>query len=158
MEISISLGSNIEPLLNIKKAQKLISNKFNVLKSSSLYSSNAEGFIGSFFINQVIVCDTKFSFKESIKILKDIEKILGRQESSEKFSNRVIDLDLLTYGDERINEIGKEVPHKDIGEYAFVLVPLCEISPNNIHPSLNISFKELLKTKENFLNKVNKLD
>jgi 2-amino-4-hydroxy-6-hydroxymethyldihydropteridine diphosphokinase len=158
MEISISLGSNIEPLLNIKKAQKLISNKFNILKSSSLYSSNAEGFVGNSFINQVIACDTKLSFEESIKALKDIEKVLGRKKNSEKFSNRLIDLDLLTYGNETINKIDKEVPHKDIEEYAFVLVPLCEISPDNIHPNLNISFKQLLKSKEGFFDKVSKLD
>jgi 7,8-dihydro-6-hydroxymethylpterin-pyrophosphokinase len=39
-----------------------------------------------------------------------------------------------------------------------VLVPLCEISPDNIHPNLNISFKQLLKSKENFFDKVSKLD
>jgi 7,8-dihydro-6-hydroxymethylpterin-pyrophosphokinase len=50
------------------------------------------------------------------------------------------------------------VPHKDIEEYAFVLVPLCEISPDNIHPNLNISFKQLLKSKEGFFDKVSKLD
>tara|TARA_A100001015_G_scaffold50088_1_gene55230 strand:+ start:42 stop:230 length:189 start_codon:yes stop_codon:yes gene_type:complete len=60
------------------------------------------------------------------------------------------------YGNEIIENNGKEVPHKDIEKYSFVLVPLAEVLPNNIHPKLGLSFVNLLEIK-NFESEVTKL-
>ena len=81
---------------------------------------------------------------------------MGRKKEKKKFSDRLIDLDLLTYGNEIIENNGKEVPHKDIEKYSFVLVPLAEVLPNNIHPKLGLSFVNLLEIK-NFESEVTKL-
>ena len=81
---------------------------------------------------------------------------MGRKKEKEKFSDRLIDLDLLTYGNEIIENPDKEVPHKDIEKYSFVLVPLAEVMPNNIHPKLGIAFVDLLETK-NFKSEVTKV-
>ena len=146
IEISISLGSNIDPKTNLIKANELIKEKFNFLNSSHVYSSKSAGFVGDDFLNQVTVCLTNLKFDKVISTLKELEK----------FSDRLIDLDLLTYGNEIIENQDKEVPHKDIEKYSFVLVPLAEVMPNNIHPKLGIAFIDLLETK-NFKSEVTKV-
>ena len=156
IEISISLGSNIDPKTNLIKANELIKEKFNFLNSSHVYSSKSAGFVGDDFLNLVTVCSTNLKFDEVISTLKAIESSMGRKKEKEKFSDRLIDLDLLTYGNEIIENSDKEVPHKDIEKYSFVLVPLAEVMPNNIHPKLGIAFIDLLETK-NFKSEVTKV-
>jgi 2-amino-4-hydroxy-6-hydroxymethyldihydropteridine diphosphokinase len=141
-EITISLGSNISPEDNLKEASCFISKKFKNVKFSKIYSSKSEGFEGKDFLNQVI------------DLLKKIEVSMGRKKEKIKFSDRLIDLDLLTYGEEIINNNGQEVPHKDIEKYPFVLVPLVEICPSKIHPLNRLTFKEMLLEKKDFLTKV----
>lgn len=155
-EVTISLGSNINPLINLQKANELIIKNFKLIKSSKIYSSKSEGFQGDDFLNQVILCNTDLEFEKAIQYLKKIETSMGRIKELEKFSDRLIDLDLLTYGNEIIENPDKEVPHKDIEKYSFVLVPLAEVMPNNIHPKLGIAFIDLLETK-NFKSEVTKV-
>ena len=155
-EVTISLGSNINPLINLQKANELIIKNFKLIKSSKIYSSKSEGFQGDDFLNQVILCNTELEFDKAIQYLKKIETSMGRIKELEKFSDRLIDLDLLTYGNEIIENPDKEVPHKDIEKYSFVLVPLAEVMPNNIHPKLGIAFIDLLETK-NFKSEVTKV-
>ena len=157
IEISISLGSNIDPKKNLIEANALIKRKFSFLNSSNIYSSKSAGFVGNDFLNQVTVCSTNLKFEKVITTLKKIESSMGRKKEKEKFSDRLIDLDLLTYGNEIIDHLDKEVPHKDIEKYSFVLVPLAEVLPNNIHPKLGMTFLELLKTK-NFDSEVTKIN
>jgi len=153
-EITISLGSNISPEDNLKEASFFISKKFKNVKFSKIYSSKSEGFEGKDFLNQVILCDTELDFEQVIDLLKKIEVSMGRKKEKIKFSDRLIDLDLLTYGEEIINNNGQEVPHKDIEKYPFVLVPLVEICPSKIHPLNRLTFKEMLLKKKDFLTKV----
>ena len=153
-EITISLGSNVNPSDNLKRAGDLIIHKFNLIKSSKIYSSKSEGFQGDDFLNQVILCNTELEFEKAIHSLKKIEISMGRIKESKKFSDRLIDLDLLTYGDEILKKNGQEVPHKDIEKYPFVLVPLAEICPEKIHPINKISFKKMLSEKKDFSSKV----
>ena len=157
IEISISLGSNINPKTNLIKANELIREKFNFIDSSNIYSSKSAGFQGNDFLNQVTICSTNLKFEKVISTLKKIESFMGRKKEKKKFSDRLIDLDLLTYGNEIIENNGKEVPHKDIEKYSFVLVPLAEVLPNNIHPKLGLSFVNLLEIK-NFESEVTKLN
>ena len=153
-EITISLGSNISPEDNLKEASCFISKKFKNVKFSKIYSSKSEGFEGKDFLNQVILCDTELDFEQVIDLLKKIEVSMGRKKEKIKFSDRLIDLDLLTYGEEIIKNNGQEVPHKDIEKYPFVLVPLVEICPGKIHPLKKLTFKEMLLKKKDFLTKV----
>ena len=153
-EITISLGSNIDPSDNLERAGDLIKNKFNLIKSSKIYSSKSEGFVGKDFLNQVILCDTDLTFEKVIKLLKGIEVSMGRKKEKIKFSDRLIDLDLLTFGEEIIKRNNQEVPHKDIEKYSFVLVPLAEICPRKIHPLNGLTFKEMLIEKNNFYKEV----
>jgi 2-amino-4-hydroxy-6-hydroxymethyldihydropteridine diphosphokinase len=144
-EITISLGSNINPIFNLQEASELIIKNFTHIKSSKIYSSKSEGFQGDDFLNQVILCNTELEFEKAIHSLKKIEISMGRKKELKKFSDRLIDLDLLTYGDEILKKNGQEVPHKDIEKYPFVLVPLAEICPEKIHPINKISFNKALR-------------
>ena len=153
-EITISLGSNVNPSDNLERACDLIKNKFNLIKYSKIYSSKSEGFVGEDFLNQVILCDTDLTFENVIKALKGIEVSMGRKKEKKKFSNRLIDLDLLTFGEEVIKKNNQEVPHKDIEKYSFVLVPLAEICPRKVHALNGLTFKEMLIEKNNFYKEV----
>ena len=111
---------------------------------SSIYKTPAEGFEGEDFLNCVCKFDTKKSPSDLRDLLKNIEKDMGRTSNQKGMSNRVIDLDLILYGNMQMNEDGLEIPSDDIAKYRFVLEPLVEIAPDNLHPTLQKSFHDLL--------------
>ena len=77
------------------------------------------------------------------------QKKIGRKDRSKKFSDREIDIDLLLYGKYVGKALGKDIPHKDIDLYRFVLEPLAEIAPNLIHPKHQEKISEIWKKKLN---------
>lgn len=82
------------------------------------------------FINAVVELQTRLAPRVLLNYLLDIEVRFGRDRSEgEKWGPRTIDLDLLCYGEEMIDEPGMHIPHPHIGARAFVLVPLAEIAP-----------------------------
>ena len=155
--ITISLGSNIEPQLNLEKAIHKIAKFAALKKTSKIYKSKSMGFEGNDFLNQVILCEVKVDLEETYRKLKKIEKEMGRVKNVNKFSDRLIDLDLLTFNDE-ISEGKITLPHKDILKYSFVLVPFAEIYPEFIHPVNQKSIETLLKEKNSFLSEVEKIN
>ena len=155
--ITISLGSNIEPQLNLEKAIHKIAKFAALKKTSKIYKSKSMGFEGNDFLNQVILCEVKVDLEETYRKLKKIEKEIGRVKNVNKFSDRLIDLDLLTFNDE-ISEGKITLPHKDILKYSFVLVPFAEIYPEFVHPVNQKSIETLLKEKNSFLSEVEKIN
>lgn len=155
--ITISLGSNIEPQLNLEKAILEIAKFATLEKTSKIYKSKSVGFEGNDFLNQVILCEVKVDLEETYCKLKKIEKEMGRVKNVNKFSDRLIDLDLLTFNDE-ISEGKITLPHKDILKYSFVLVPFAEIYPEFVHPVNQKSIETLLKEKNSFLSEVEKIN
>ena len=155
--ITISLGSNIEPQLNLEKATNEIAKFATLEKTSKIYKSKSVGFEGNDFLNQVILCEVKVELEETYFKLKKIEKKMGRVKNVNKFSDRLIDLDLLTFNDE-ISEGKITLPHNDILKYSFVLVPFAEIYPEFIHPVNQKSIETLLKEKNSFLSEVEKIN
>ncbi len=111
---------------------------------SSIYKTPAEGFVGEDFLNSVCKFETEVNPYEIRRILKEIEKDMGRTIDQKGMTNRVIDLDLILYGDLEINDQELEIPSADIEKYKFVLEPLAEIAPNSIHPVLKVSYLDLL--------------
>ena len=111
---------------------------------SSIYKTPAEGFVGEDFLNSVCKFETEVNPYEIRRILKEIEKDMGRTIDQKGMSNRVIDLDLILYGDLEINDQELKIPSDDIEKYKFVLEPLAEIAPNSIHPVLKVSYLDLL--------------
>ena len=155
--ITISLGSNIEPQLNLEKATNEIAKFATLEKTSKIYKSKSVGFEGNDFLNQVILCEVKVELEETYVKLKKIDTEMGRVKHVNKFSDRLIDLDLLTFNDE-ISEGKITLPHNDILKYSFVLVPFAEIYPEFIHPVNQKSIETLLKEKNSFLSEVEKIN
>jgi 2-amino-4-hydroxy-6-hydroxymethyldihydropteridine diphosphokinase len=141
-KIHINIGSNIDKSNNIKQALKALQEYFGVLETSSIYQTPAEGFAGDDFYNIGVNIQTEFSIDKVNKILDSIEQKLGRDRQKPKFSNRMIDLDLVLYDD--VIEKEKNLPRDDILKYIFVLQPLIELNPNQLHPVEKITFEALL--------------
>ena len=82
------------------------------------------------FVNAAAALETSLGPRELLDSLLEVERILGRDRSrEERWGPRTIDLDLLLYGDETVDEPGLEVPHPRLAERAFVLEPLLELDP-----------------------------
>ena len=140
-QIHINIGSNVNKQHNINAALKQLKSQFGKITTSSLYQSPAEGFIGDDFYNIGVNIQTNLSIDKVSNILNTIEQTLGRDRENPKFSNRVIDLDLVLY--DSIISKQDNLPRDDILKYAFVLVPLIELNPNQIHPTKQVPFKAL---------------
>ena len=143
-QVFVSIGSNINPKENIKNAKVFLDELFDCIYSK-LYQTKAEGFEGNNFVNCVVGFKTSLLVAELKKHLKQIEFKMGRTEDQKGMSNRVIDLDIILYGDHVFEEDGFDIPSKDIEDYLFVLEPLAEIAGELRHPVSKMPFSELLK-------------
>ena len=103
----------------------------NVTAASSLYETEPIGGPPQrSFINMAVRVDTQLEAPGLLAVCKEIERRIGREPSDIRWGPRVVDLDLLTYGEDKISEPDLEVPHPHIRERRFVLVPLLEIDPD----------------------------
>lgn len=140
------LGSNLgNSIKYLSDASKLITQRLGAVTSaSSLYQTASWGKLDQpDFINQVIAIETELSPADLLKEVLSIELALGR-ERNEKWGSRTIDIDILLYGDQIVNESDLKIPHPFLHERRFCLEPLCEIAPKLVHPSLKRSFVDLL--------------
>lgn len=129
----IGLGANLgDPPAQLHKALQLLSQRSGVqLKNqSSFYRSAPLGPPGqAHYCNAVAAIETTLSPQDLLKTLLDIERAMGRERSGQRWQPRLIDLDLLLYGDQQIDVPGLRVPHPEMHKRNFVLVPLAEIAP-----------------------------
>ena len=98
------------------------------------------------FLNQVVKLETSLSPQELLNVILGIEKQLGRNRV-EKWGPRSIDIDILFYDYEIIDEPGLQIPHPWMHERLFVLEPMCEIAPDFVHPVLNKTIAKLLEKR-----------
>jgi len=143
----IGIGSNLgNRQKNCLRAIELLQKKdIIVTKRSSLYETEPWGVKDQpRFINMAVEIDTSLKPKELLKILKNIEKELGREKSS-KWGPRIIDLDILLFDDIILNKDNLKIPHPLMHERDFVLRPLCEIAPDIYHPLLKMRMHELMQ-------------
>lgn len=146
-DIYLLTGGNMgDRLLNLQQACTKIEKKIGqVVKRSSVYETAAWGFTEQEpFLNQVISITSAFESKELLQQLLAIELELGRKRVV-KMGPRIIDIDILFYGNQIISAPDLIVPHPRIAERRFVLIPLNEIAPHFIHPVFNKTISELLK-------------
>ncbi len=142
-QVFVSIGSNIDPRNNIEEARIILGNLFDCT-FSGLYETRAEGFEGNDFINSVVGFETDLQLIELRDKLKQIEKKMGRTDIQKGMSDRIIDLDIILYGDQVIEDDDFDIPSKDIENYLFVLEPLAEIAGARHHPILNSTYSEML--------------
>ena len=146
--IYLHLGGNIgNRLLYISKAFVLITKYIGkIIDRSSLYESEPWGFNSdSEFINICIAVKSKLSAREVLLKIRRIEDELGRKREKNKYSSRSIDIDIVFFNSEIINEKDLIIPHPKIQARKFVLVPLYEILPDFIHPTIEKSIEVLLR-------------
>lgn len=86
------------------------------------------------FVNLVCQTSVDVEVRELLEIIKQIEVKLGREPSDARWGPRVVDLDILTFGEDKINEADLEIPHPRMTRRQFVLVPLLEIDPGASDP------------------------
>jgi len=137
----ISVGSNVEPEANVRRALENLRRRFGELVCSPVYRTAAEGFEGDDFLNLVVGIDTELPPEAVHALLRQIEDLQGRVSGGGKFSSRTLDLDLLTHGERVIPELG--LPRDEILRYAFVLRPLAEVAPGERHPLNGETYAEL---------------
>lgn len=139
----ISIGSNIDKETHIPSSLNALRDLFGELTVSSIYESEPVGFVGDSFYNLVVGFQSDLPAKSVAKLLRQVELDHGRSRDSQKFSARTLDLDLILYGDEIINDGRLQIPRDEIEKYAFVLEPLAEIAPNLTHPNTKKSYAAL---------------
>ncbi len=139
----LSIGSNIDREHNIRGAIGSLQAIFGELVLSSIYESQAVGFDGDPFYNLVAGLETTLPADRLNAHLREIEQRHGRVRSREKFAPRTLDIDLLLYGDQIIDEGGVTVPRDEIGRYAFVLQPLAEVAGQTRDPVTGRTYQEL---------------
>lgn len=118
----------------------------SVAAKSSVFESEAWGFTDSqLFLNQAVILHTSLVSLECLRICLDIECEFGRvRSSSNGYESRVIDIDILYYDSSIVNTENLTIPHPQIQQRKFALLPLVELLPDFIHPILRKTNSELL--------------
>jgi 2-amino-4-hydroxy-6-hydroxymethyldihydropteridine diphosphokinase len=146
----IGIGSNLgDRRANCREARQRLEQLPNtrVVKESSLYESEPHGNAKTWFANSVVEVETEFGGADLLKRLKAIEAAMGRKRvSGKRWGSRIIDLDILLFDMELIEKRNLKVPHPQLQNRRFVLIPLSELAPQLIHPGLHLSVSTLLAT------------
>jgi 2-amino-4-hydroxy-6-hydroxymethyldihydropteridine diphosphokinase len=146
-KITLLTGSNIGDSANyLREAANLLNAEIgSIVNSSSVYETAAWGNTNQAnFLNQVLVLETQLTASLAMQHILQIEEKMGRIRT-EKNAPRIIDIDILFFADEVIDENWLKIPHPLIGARRFVLTPLNEIMPLYIHPVTQISIEEMLQ-------------
>jgi len=149
--VHIALGSNKgNKLTYLQSAIDAIFVRVGAItKLSKVYKTPAMGFEGEDFFNACISVETKLTPKQLLKQLQAIEVALGRHKTqSHAYESREIDLDILFYDADILNEKHLTIPHPELHNRKFVLQPLSDIASDAKHPVLNASVQDLLNTCE----------
>jgi len=143
--IYLALGSNLgDRMGNLRSAVERLSQKMTIKKVSSVYETEPVYYEEQpLYLNAVLSAATELEPFALLHFVKGIESDLGRQPS---FRNapRLIDIDILFYGDRVVQTAELIIPHPGIAERAFVLAPLAEIAPEMIHPVTHEKVEDLL--------------
>jgi 2-amino-4-hydroxy-6-hydroxymethyldihydropteridine diphosphokinase len=141
------IGGNLgERKENLQSAQLLIGQHCGpVVNNSAIYETAAWGnTIQPSFLNQALKIQTSLNARQLMHKILEIEKMMGRVRK-EKLGPRLIDIDILFFNDEICDDHFLKIPHLELQNRRFALVPLAEIATPLIHPVLKKSIAQLLK-------------
>ena len=144
----VSIGSNLgDKIENCRKGidALLMDGQSVLVKSSPFYRTSPVDYAEQdWFVNLVIKIKTALDPVDLLGRIKDIEEAVGRKASTVRFGPRVLDLDILFFGDRVIQTAKLEVPHPRMHKRRFVLKPICDIEPSMVHPLLGEDMRSLL--------------
>lgn len=155
MKAAVALGSNLGNRLgNLKKARAEIGAARGVLaplRSSAIYETEPVGCEAGApkFLNAVVAFEYRGDAAELLRTLAAIERAAGRPRAHAKNASRMLDLDLLFFGDVEVNTADLQLPHPRIAARRFVLTPLADLCPDLILPGHRESVRELLARLDN---------
>ena len=133
MKAWLGLGSNLQqPVAQLDDALRRLASHAEIalLKVSHFYRTPPWGDERQDeFINAVALVETGLDPVALLRVLQSIENDMGRQRGGRRWGPRIIDIDLLLYGDTSLRSPQLELPHPRMHERAFVMVPLCELDP-----------------------------
>ncbi|HET9699099.1 MAG TPA: 2-amino-4-hydroxy-6-hydroxymethyldihydropteridine diphosphokinase [Terriglobales bacterium] len=141
----ISMGSNIGNREgNLRAAIERLRELGNVTAISSLYETEPVEFTEQpWFLNCVVALETERTPRELLEGMLEMERAMGRERVQPK-GPRVIDLDIVLFGEQIVEEPQLEIPHPAMHLRRFVLEPLAEIAPEAKHPRLNQKARQIL--------------
>lgn len=148
VKVYLLLGGNLGDKRQVfSETTRLLSERMGPITGQShLYETEPWGFESDdLFWNQALELSVELSAMEVLEKCQQIEKEIGRIRKAQQYDSRIIDIDILFYGNEIVELPGLVIPHPRIGERKFVLVPLNEIAAGLIHPVNQKSISQLLE-------------
>lgn len=145
--VLLGIGTNLgDREGNLKRSVTLTEEHIGrVTEVSSVYETEPWGFQSeSSFLNMVLKAETKLTPSGLLGRILMIESLMGRLREGTGYKSRIIDIDILLFENRVIESRALVIPHPKMHERRFVLVPLCEIAGEMVHPVFNKSIKELL--------------
>lgn len=147
--VFVLLGSNLgDRELLVNQGCKIIEERCGeIVAESRLYESEPWGFQSEhWFLNQVVKVKTWLLPDEMMRQLLEIEKVLGRDRSTphEGYVSRPMDLDILYFGNQIVDTQLVTAPHPRLHQRRFTLLPLCDIAPDFVHPTMKKTNLQLL--------------
>lgn len=152
--VYLSLGSNKGDRIGyVQQAASLLvaDEGISIVRTSAFYESEPWNMnTKNWFVNAVVEAKTKYSPQELLEVCQRIEKQLGRtSEEKNQYQDRTIDIDILFYNKDIINEENLIIPHKYVHLRAFTLVPMMELNSDFVHPVLHKNIVEMHNDLEN---------
>jgi 2-amino-4-hydroxy-6-hydroxymethyldihydropteridine diphosphokinase len=132
--VYLGLGSNESPQANLRLALRELQKCYGELAISATYRSTAVGFDGADFLNLAVCFECEDSPTAICDDIERIHDLAGRVRGSGQWESRSLDIDLLLYDDLVLDERPVRVPRDDILRYSFVLRPMAELAPDQVHP------------------------
>jgi 2-amino-4-hydroxy-6-hydroxymethyldihydropteridine diphosphokinase len=132
----VGLGTNLgDREATVGRAVELLRERLDVRAVSSVRETEPWGLVDQPpFLNAAVEVETELTARELLDVLLEVERLLGRTRGGPRYGPRTIDLDLLVYGDETLDEPGLTVPHPRLHERPFALEPLAELAPDLVVP------------------------
>ncbi len=139
----VSGGSNLDADRSLQQAAGELKARFPGARFSRCYRNVSVGFDGPDFINFVVelpVAGSPFMLREQ---LQGIEKLCGRPDGAPRWEPRTMDLDILLFGDQVLDDPELKLPRPNLTRWAFMLGPLAEMAPDLPHPLSHVTIGEL---------------
>ncbi len=143
----IGVGSNIDPVANVREALRAMSKEMRVATVSTVYETEPEARPGQpLYYNCVVEAETEMPPLELKRALRATEERLGRRRSADKYAPRPIDLDLLLYDDLATQSEELTLPDPEIERRAYLAVALAELAPELSLPGTSTTLRDLAQS------------